>query len=183
MKTTLKSVNVRLTIILLGSFWLIAPFMARDVLFDAVNGLCIAACTGVILIYYPSVANRFGTWRWFMLNRLSGPHYFILALTGIMGHIIFRCAWNWVWRLLCQVDDIQNSLWVAFNIWFATIMAGMFMVARDLEEGHIPQENWWWIGMATAVGLAMAFTTVSFMEPDAPSWLKDFMLPIYQCRL
>lgn len=183
MKMTVKSVNMWISVMVLMGFWLIAPFIKRDILFDLLNGLCISACMGVILVYYPSVAHRLGTWRWFMLNRLSGPHYFVLCLTGTMIHIIYRCAWNWVWRLLCDVDSFQSSLWVAFNIWFMIVIATTFLLARGLDEGNIPTENWWWVGMVTGAGLALAFTIMAFIEPNAPAWLAGLILPVYPCKL
>lgn len=182
MKLTIKSTNMWVSLMMLGGFWLIAPFIRHEVLFDLLNGLCISACIGVILVYYPSVAHRLGTWRWFMLNRLSGPHYFILALTGTMIYIIFRCAWNWVWRLVCEVDDFQNSIWVAFSIWYMTVVACTFLLARGLDEGNIPTENWWWVGMTVGIGLAIGFTVMAFVEPDAPVWLASLIWPIYQCK-
>lgn len=183
MITTIRSTNLWVMTLVLGSFWLFAPFMNRAILFDLMNGLCISACTGVILIYYPSVAKRLGSWRWFMFNRLSGPHYFVLAMTGTMLYTIYRCAWNWVWRLICPIDDFQNSLALAFSLWFMTFVACTFLLARDIDEGHIPTANWWWVGMCTGVGLAMAFTVMAFVEPDAPRWLLNLVLPVYPCRL
>src|SRR5215218_6644951 len=163
MITTIKSRNVWVMVILLGLFCVVAPYVPRQILFDLMNGLSIASAIAVIVAFYPSVAKRLGSWRWFMRNDLSGAHYFAAALCGVELNIIMRHGYNTIWRLTVEVvDTYQNSLVVAFMIWFITVINYVFIMAIDLEEGHVPTRNWWWAGITALTGLSMGFAILSF---------------------
>lgn len=172
MITTIKSRNVWVMCLLLGSFFVVAHYVSRQILFDLMNGLSIASAIGVIVAFYPSVSKRLGTWRWFMRNDLSGAHYFAAALCGVEFYVIMRHGYNAIWRLVVDnVDPYQNSLTVAFMIWFITVINYVFLMAIDLEAGHVPTRNWWWVGITTIAGLSLGCATLSFMEPRPPQWL------------
>lgn len=173
MKTTASSKNLWTMLVLWGGFWIIAPYVQRQILFDVLNALSIAACLGVIIVFYPSVAAKLGSWRWFMFNNLNAPHMFVAALCGTMVYVIMRHTYNMLWRIIINVHDpYQNSLVVGFMIWFITTIAYSFIVSLDLEEGHVPSRNWRLIGIIFVVGASMAGLIVSYLEPGPPEWLR-----------
>lgn len=172
MITTIKSRNVWTMCILLAMYFIIAPYISRQMLFDILNGLSIASAIGVIIAFYPSVSKRLGTWRWFMLNNLDGAHYFAAALCGVEFYVIMRHGYNAIWRLVIDINDpYQNSLTVGFMIWFITVINYVFIMAIDLEKGHIPTRNWWWVGVTSIAGLSLGCLILSVLEPYPPHWL------------
>lgn len=173
MKTTVNSRNLWIMVILWGGYWSFAPYVPRHILFDILNALSIAACLGVIVVFYPSVAMKVGSWRWFMFNNLSSAHYFVGALCGTMLYVIMRHTYNMLWRILVDVQDpYQNSLVVGFMIWFITTIAYAFVISLDLEEGHVPARNWRLVGVIFVAGASMAGLIISWLEPAPPLWLR-----------
>lgn len=173
MKTTVNSKNVWTMIVLWGGFWIIAPYVQRQMLFDVLNALSIVAACGVIIVFYFSVASKLGSWRWFMFNNLSAPHMFVAALCGTMVYVIMRHTYNMLWRIVVDVNDgYQNSLVVGFMIWFITTISYSFIVSLDLEEGHVPSRNWRLVGIIFVIGASLAGSIVAFLEPGPPAWLR-----------
>lgn len=173
MRMTASSKNVWAMLILWGGYWVVAPYIPRQILFDTLNALSIVACSGVILVFYPSVALKLNSWRWPMFNNLSGAHYFVGALCGTMLYVIMRHTYNMLWRILIDVHDpYQNSLVVGFMIWFITTIAYSFIISLDLEEGHVPARNWRLVGVIFVVGASMAGIIIAWLEPGPPAWLR-----------
>jgi hypothetical protein len=162
----LKSKNFWVVVALSAMFWLIAPHYNRSYVFDVVNALSIAGCIGVVVMYYPSVAKKLGTWWWVFRNDLSGVHYFIIGVMGLLIYVAARHTYNVVWRWNDKPAWMIDHLWVAFMIWWTFMIAIMALLSRDMEEGMIPKENWRWIGIFVTFGLALAGLFITVFDPS-----------------
>jgi hypothetical protein len=162
----LKSKNLWVVVALTAVFFLIAPFYPRSYVFDVVNALSIAACIGVLVMYYPSVSKKLGTWLWIFRNDLSGVHYFIIAVMGLLLYVTVRHVYNVTWRWLGKPEWMIDHLFVAFMIWWTFMIAVMALLSRDMEEGIIPKENWRWIGIFVTLGIALAGLFIIVFDPS-----------------
>lgn len=172
MMTIIKSRNLWVGLLISAAFWALAPLFPRSYVFDVTNALSIAGCVGVLVMYYPSVARKTGSWLWVFKNDLSGAHYFVIGLIGFVSYIASRHLWNQVWRWLGKPDWMQDHLIVAYLIFGTSVLCLMHLLSRDMEEGKIPSENWRWVGIFTAIGVAMAGLMIAFFDPS-PSLVLD----------
>ena len=165
MGTIVKSKNLWALVGLSALFWGIAPWFPRPYVFDVVNALSIAGAIGVIVMYYPSVAKTTGSWAWVFYNNLTGAHYFIIGLLGFVSYILARHLYNAIWRWLGKPDWMQDSLIVAFMVYGTAVIATMHLLSRDMHEGKIPNDNWRWVGIFTALGVALGGIFIAFLDP------------------
>jgi hypothetical protein len=165
MVNPLKSKNLWIAIAAFALYWIVAPIIPRNYVFDFANAFSVAASIGVLVMYYPSVARAEGTWLWPFKNNLSGSHYFVLGVIGIMSVTAVRHTWNTFWRWNAKPDWMIDSLWVGFFIWITICIAVMHMTARGMESGEIPRENWRYVGLTVALGVAVTLLYILYLEP------------------
>lgn len=162
----LKSRNLWTVVVLTALFFLIAPLFPRSYVFDVSNSFSVAGVIGVIVMYYASIARKTGSWLWVFRNDLSGVHYFVIGIMGLMSYVAIRHTYNSIWRWLGKPEWMADHLFVSYLIFGTFIIAVMHLLSRDLEEGQIPKENWRWVGIWTAVGIALAGLSVTFLDPS-----------------
>jgi hypothetical protein len=167
MMTILKSKNFWLAVAFSTAYWMIAPHVQKAYLFDVLNAFSIAGAIGVIVMYYPSVAKKLGTWLWIFKNNLAGVHYFIIGVMLLLLYIATRHLWNTVWRWLDKPPWMQDHLFTGFLIFCTILVCVMHFLVRDMEEGQIPRENWRWVGVFLAIGIAIASLFIIVFDPSA----------------
>jgi hypothetical protein len=172
MVNILKSKNLWTALAIWGLYWVISPYIPRHWVFDTVNAFSVAASIGVVVMYYPSVAKAEGTWLWPFKNDLSGSHYFVLGVIGIMGITAIRHTWNTVWRWSGKPPEMQDHLVVGFFIWVTVTVAILHMTSRGMEGGQIPQENWRWVGITASLGVLIAGFYILYLEPVVISGVR-----------
>ena len=166
MKEVLRSRNLWIMVTLWGGYWLVADLLPRPYLFDLMNSLLIAACLGVAIAYVPSV------WRLWFRNDLDGPPLYVMAVVGFMAGTAARHGWNWVWRWLGKPEWMQDHIFTAWLIWVLFTTAVMQLLARDVIRGDVPKENWRWLGIVVAVGVALGLIAIIWVDPQGPLFAK-----------
>lgn len=155
MRSVLASRNVRVMAVLWGGFWPVAWFIPRDIVYDIVYALSIAACFGVVVAYLPSVK------KFFFRNDLDGSHYLVIGITGMLGLTAVRQVWTWAWRILDQPESMTNSFFIAWVTFCMFTCACVHLMARDVIAGEIPRENWRWLGIVMAMAVAISLMLIT----------------------
>jgi hypothetical protein len=166
MMIILKSKNFWIVVGLSLVYWLFAPVMSRSYVFDIANAFSIAGAIGVIVMYYPSVAKKLGTWLWIFKNDLEGVHYFIIGVMGLLFYTASRHVYNLTWRWMGKPEWMIDHLFVGYMIWFVAMVCLMHLLSRDMERGEIPRENWRWVGIFVTLGIALAGLFITVMDPS-----------------
>lgn len=160
MKTILQSRNFWTALFTLGSFWLLPLAFHPSTVFDIVNSLGIAALVGVCVMYLPT------TLKGFFRNDLDGEHYLVIGLSSLCVFVSGRFGWNWYWRSQGKPDYLIEHPIVGFLIWGVFVSACLILLARDVRKGEIPRENFRWIGLVVAGGVALSLLALAFFEPS-----------------
>jgi uncharacterized membrane protein YecN with MAPEG domain len=162
MRALLASRNVRLMVGLWGGFWPVTWFVPRDVVYNVVYSLSIAACFGVVVAYLPSVK------KFFLRNDLDGPHYLVIGITGMLGLTALRQIWTWVFYVIDQQENMTKGFFIAWLTFCMFTCACIHLMARGVVQGEIPRENWRWLGIVLTIGVSIALMLIGGTVAELP---------------
>lgn len=152
-------------------YWGVAPLVPRHYVFDFVNAFSIAGVAGVFVMYYASICKKEGSLLWFFRNDLTGAHYFIASFLGLCLYVLFRHLYTAVWRWSGKPDWMIDSLLLGFVVYMTALLALMQLLSRDVQEGQIPKGNWRWVGIFTAIAIALVGVSILYLDPKPVSYL------------
>lgn len=145
--------------LLAASGFLPLLFLPTAYMFDLVNALTVAVGVGVLAAYGP------GVWRSYQQDEWGGGHYLVLGIAVTWIATTLRHMWNWAWRFAGKPDAMIDHPAVAFLVFLAMLGGTLHLAASGAIDGDIPRRNWLRLGIALAVGLALAFIVIVFLEP------------------
>ena len=140
-------------------FWIIAPFVPRDLLYAVINSVAVSLGIGILVAYIPGVSKTLRA----RPNELSMGHILVVGVVATWTALAIRTSWSWVWRYYDKPADMIDSLVLAFS-GFLTILGGILhLSARDAINGQVPARTWRWVGVLTAGGIMAGSLAFAFL--------------------